>query len=162
MSDDLSSKATPVSSHVKLGTDSIEEREAAIISRLMEVARTHGLRTLSAEEEIAGLHQGELAFLPSDGGQEVTLMVKKRHANDQRDKGPLDVDTGQLFGMLKLAAASSQLPYKPKDRAPHTAPNVMGSGITFGSMDALEKAVHAIDPCARGVSPQGRGGAAAR
>ena len=162
MSDTSPSEPIAFSKRREPPTATFEEREAAIISRLTEVARTHGLKTLSAEQDIPGLHHGELSFLPTDGGQEVTLIVKKRLVSDQRDKGPLDIDTGQLFGMLKLAAASSQLPYKPKDREPHAAPHVAGSSITFSSMEALEKAVHAIDPWARARTPEGRGAAAAR
>lgn len=159
MPDDSSSGGIPFSTRVKPAVITLAQREAAIISRLTEVARTYGLETLCAKEEKPGVHHGQLSFLPTDGGQEVTLIVKHQRT-ERRDEAPLQIDTGQLFGILKQAAASPQLPHKPENRQVYTPPKVMGSSITFSSMEALEHAVHAIDPWARGWAAQGRGSAA--
>lgn len=161
MPDDSSSGGIPFSTRVKPAMPTLEQREAAIITRLTEVARMHGLRSLCAEEEMRGIHRGQISFLPTDEGHGVTLVVKRLNT-PSRDETSLHIDTGQLFGILKQAAASPQLPLKPENRQAHTPPRVMGSSINFSSMEALEHAVHAIDPWARAWTPQGRGGSAAR
>lgn len=159
--DDSSLRDIPFSTRVKPAMLTLEKREAAIITRLTEVARMYGLETLCAKEEKPGVHHGQLSFLPTYGGQEVTLIVKHQRT-ERRDETSLHIDTGQLFGILKQAAASPQLPLKPENRQAQTPPRVMGSSIIFSSMEALEHAVHAIDPWARAWTPQGRGGSAAR
>ncbi|MBX9725879.1 MAG: hypothetical protein K2X09_01325 [Rickettsiales bacterium] len=125
-----------------------KERENAVISCLKEIAGEHDLKTLyMSPSDLPHSHTGQFKLIYDQTSGEVTLIIKKE-SRENLDNKALDVDVGQLFGILKLAANMSQLPRKREERQQQEKPIVAGAGITFASMDALEKAVHAVDPWA--------------
>ena len=128
----------------------VKERENAVISRLNEIAGEYGLTTIGADQrQFERDTVGKLEFADHEPGGSVTLFLTPILTSN-RSQEALQLDAGQLFGILKLASKSSQLSRKREERAMDTLPKVsdMAMGITFASMDALEKAVHAVDPWA--------------